>query len=240
MQPQLAQLVDEVYGQKLRPGSAGISISVAARIAAVVFLGMFVTFQLGKRHGDRHGWATSPELQDRALELNATVERQAGELEFQRMYIRRLERVQRLSSQYGIAADLAGRIEDIALSEGVDPSIAFELVRLESEFNPRAVSSMGAVGLAQVMPATARWMEPGIGRADLFDPETNLRLGFRFLKIMEEQYAGDLRLALLAYNRGPGIVDRHLREGVDPANGYARTILRRAKANRAASPTVNP
>jgi soluble lytic murein transglycosylase-like protein len=240
MQPQLAELVSEVYGRKARPLAASISGAAAARAATVVLLGMYAVFHIGKRTGEREAWALSPELQDRVLELNARVERQDGELEFQRLYIQRLERLQRLSSRYGIGADLAARIEDVALAEGLDPEIAFELVRLESNFNPRALSPVGAVGLAQVMPATARWLEPGIRPAELYDPETNLRLGFRFLKILEEQYRGNLRLALLAYNRGPGTVDRHLQEGVDPGNGYARTILRRAGANRTVETPVSP
>ena len=52
--------------------------------------------------------------------------------------------------------------KDIALAEGIDPEIAFELVRVESRFNPRAVSPVGARGLTQVMPRTARWLLPSL------------------------------------------------------------------------------
>jgi soluble lytic murein transglycosylase-like protein len=100
-------------------------------------------------------------------------------------------------------------------------------VRVESEFRSRAVSSMGAVGLTQVMPSTAQILQPGIERAQLFDRDTNLRLGFRYLNEMLRQYKGDLRLALLAYNRGPGRVDEILRGGGDPSNGYASKVLGR-------------
>ena len=77
------------------------------------------------------------------------------------------------------------------------------------------------------MPATARLLKPGISRNQIFDRETNLRLGFRFLRILIEQYRGDVNMALLAYNRGPGRVDQLVRAGIDPDNGYSRKILGR-------------
>lgn len=151
----------------------------------------------------------------------------AGTIDLQRAQIERLERAFELSSRYDISAALALTIEEIALAEGVEPDLAFELVRLESNFNPRAVSSAGALGLAQLMPATARILAPEITRAEIFDPETNLRLGFRFFRSLLDYYDGDVRLALLAYNRGPTTVDRLLAQGIDPANGYARIIMTR-------------
>jgi len=78
------------------------------------------------------------------------------------------------------------------------------------------------------MPATGRALQPGLERADLFDPETNLRLGFRYLRELLAMYDGDVDLALHAYNRGPTIVNRILREGGDPANGYANAVLKGA------------
>jgi hypothetical protein len=64
-------------------------------------------------------------------------------------------------------------------------------------------------------------MEPGVTRAQLRDPETNLRIGFKYLRYLIDKYEGDEKLALLAYNRGPGTVDRALRQGRNPDNGYA-------------------
>ena len=106
-----------------------------------------------------------------------------------------------------------------------EPEIAYGLVKVESRFKHRAVSHVGARGLTQVMPATARWLEPGITNEDLFDRHTNLRLGFGYLRDLIEKYDGNIRLALLAYNRGPGTVDRVLRQGGDPNNGYADMVL---------------
>jgi soluble lytic murein transglycosylase-like protein len=111
-----------------------------------------------------------------------------------------------------------------ALRENLEPRVAFQLVSIESGFRQRAISPVGAVGYAQVMPATAAWLEPGITVNDLFDRDTNLRLGFRYLRMLVDQY-GDARLALLAYNRGPGVVSAMMARGEDPANGYARQIL---------------
>ena len=64
-----------------------------------------------------------------------------------------------------------------------------------------------------------------IAQSDLFDPEINLHLGFRYFNYLLDEYNGDTRLALLAYNRGPGRVGGLLRSGIDPANGYAKAVL---------------
>ncbi|HEU4560844.1 MAG TPA: transglycosylase SLT domain-containing protein [Longimicrobium sp.] len=150
-----------------------------------------------------------------------------GLVDLQAAQIEHLKRVTENSSAYGIPADLAERIEQIALAEGIDPRIAFGLVAVESEFNRRAVSPVGAVGLTQLMPSTARYFRPGVGREALFDRDTNLRLGFRFLKTLIVKYNGNIELALLAYNRGPQKVDSILRSGGNPDNGYARAVMRK-------------
>jgi soluble lytic murein transglycosylase-like protein len=151
-----------------------------------------------------------------------------GELELAKLELNRVNAVMTNSQRYRIPADLAAAIYDIALAEGIDPEVAYSLVNVESEFFHKAVSPVGALGLTQVMPATGRILQPGLERADLFDPETNLRLGFRYLREMLARYDGDLDLALHAYNRGPTNVDRILRNGGNPANGYADAILKGA------------
>ena len=148
-----------------------------------------------------------------------------GELALVRMEMSRLEEIMDYSRRYRIPADLATMINDIALAEGLAPELAFRLVRVESGFRRRAVSPKGAVGYTQLMPATAFELDPSISYQDLFDRETNLRLGFRYLRWLIDRYDGDLRTALLAYNRGLGTVESIQREGGDPANGYARAIL---------------
>lgn len=138
----------------------------------------------------------------------------------------REERIDAAVDRYGISRDLAEDIHDIAIEENIDPQVAFGLVKTESTFDERAISSVGARGLTQVMPRTAAWMQPGTRTADLYDRQTNLRLGFRYLDQMIDKYRGNVRLALLAYNRGPGTVDRVLKQGGNPDNGYADKVLR--------------
>lgn len=122
---------------------------------------------------------------------------------------------------YKISSSLARDIYEVAVESEIDPAVAFGLVRAESGFRTGARSPVGAVGLTQLMPATARWMEPGVTRSALRDSETNLRVGFKYLRYLVDKYDGDTKLALLAYNRGPGTVDRALKRGRNPDNGYA-------------------
>ncbi|HET7275771.1 MAG TPA: transglycosylase SLT domain-containing protein [Longimicrobiaceae bacterium] len=222
MQSLLLKLQADVAARK-RPRS---ELWPTLRIMGLMAVMLALVFELGARSVDTSaGWASRAANKDRLLEMNALLDAKQGEIDLQKAYIQRLERIQAKSARYGIGADLASAIEDIALSEDVDPEIAFELVRVESEFTQRAVSPVGAVGLTQLMPATARLLSPGITRKEMFDRETNLRLGFSFFRSLIDYYDGDIRLALLAYNRGPGTVDRLLASGQDPANGYATMIL---------------
>ncbi|WP_420127040.1 lytic transglycosylase domain-containing protein [Longimicrobium sp.] len=130
--------------------------------------------------------------------------------------------------EYTIPRDLAENIYDIALEEDIDPDMAFGLVRTESAFKTSATSHVGAIGLTQLMPATARWLKPDVTVRDLREPETNLRIGFKYLAELIDKYDGDKELALLAYNRGPGTVDRVLKRGGNPDNGYPDMVLRDA------------
>lgn len=129
--------------------------------------------------------------------------------------------------RYGIAYDLAATIQAVAHEEGIDPELAFRLVEVESGFRDRAVSPVGARGLTQLMPRTAESLQPGITDEEIFDRETNLRLGFRYLRGLLDRYDGRVAEALHAYNRGPGTVNRILSAGGDPANGYADKVLGR-------------
>jgi len=156
--------------------------------------------------------------------LRQSLDTTAGELELTRLELQRADAVMRHSADYQIPADLAALIYDTALREGVDPELAFRLVDLESRFNPRARSPVGALGLTQLALSTARIYEPTVTAAELLDPTTNLRIGFRFLRDLLDTY-DEVRLALLAYNRGPTRLKQLLAEGRDPANGYAKRIM---------------
>lgn len=146
------------------------------------------------------------------------------------------------AARYGISHSLAGDIFDAAVEERLDPDLGFRLVRVESEFNERAVSPVGALGLTQLMPATAAGLRPGITREQIFDRRTNLRLGFRYMRDLLRQYDGDVSEALHAYNRGMGTVARIRARGGDPANGYADKVLGRRGASpvRAGSRPPDP
>ncbi len=175
---------------------------------------------------------TNWQLRHRANAAEKELQARQGELDLVRLELGRVNAVMANSARYHIPADLSAQIYDIALSEGIDPDLAFRLVSVESEFTRTAVSPAGAVGLTQMMPSTARQIDPRLTREDLFHRETNLRLGFSYLRELINSYGGDLRLALLAYNRGPAVVDAIRRQGGNPENGYTRAVLPRAASPR--------
>lgn len=114
-------------------------------------------------------------------------------------------------------------IEETADRHRVDALLLAALVEAESSFLPGAVSPVGAVGLTQVMPATAQWLG---ARGDLTDPDSNLDVGARYLRQLLERFDGDVELALAAYNAGPANVRRY--GGVPPfreTRGYVRKVL---------------
>jgi soluble lytic murein transglycosylase-like protein len=161
-----------------------------------------------------------------ADELRQELDATRGELDLARAQMERMKRIIQYSSRYQIGADLAGSIVDIALAEGIDPELAFRLVQRESDFNPRATSPVGAIGLTQLMPATARYFVKGITPERLYEPTINLRIGFRYLRGLIAEHRGNIKLALLVYNRGPVSVSAALAEGRDPSNGYDRYVTR--------------
>ena len=155
--------------------------------------------------------------------MEQTLDQVQGELTVARLQLERATAIIGFSGKYGIPADLASTVYDMASSEGVDPVLAFRLVRVESGFDPRAKSRAGAIGLAQVLPSTARLYEPGLSVEQLYEPATNLRLGFRYLHDLMARY-GTLNHALVAYNRGPGKLQDLLDAGREPRSAYARKV----------------
>lgn len=101
-------------------------------------------------------------------------------------------------------------ITEVAESHHFAPTLVLSLIQAESRFQLKATSPKGAVGLTQIMPSTAGTMArdmdmPATEELDLYDPGTNIRLGFAYLAALERQF-GSLDAALAAYNAGPGII----------------------------------
>jgi soluble lytic murein transglycosylase-like protein len=100
--------------------------------------------------------------------------------------------------------ELSKMIDNVAREHSVDPALVREVARQESGFRPCAVSSKGAQGLMQLMPATQAQLDVH----DPFDPQESLSAGAKLLKQLLDRYQGDLALALSAYNAGMTRVDR--------------------------------
>jgi soluble lytic murein transglycosylase-like protein len=95
-------------------------------------------------------------------------------------------------------------IEKAALAASVEADLLRAVIAVESGFNARAVSKAGAVGLMQLMPATAK----RFGATDRYDPRQNVHAGARYLRSLIDRYGKDIQLALAAYNAGETAVDR--------------------------------
>jgi soluble lytic murein transglycosylase-like protein len=118
-----------------------------------------------------------------------------------------------------------------AARNGVDPALLKALIRQESNFDPRAGSAAGAQGLTQLMPGTAA----SVGVTDPYDPAQSIEGGAKYLRRQLDAFGGDERLALAAYNAGPGAVTRH--GGIPPyaeTRAYVEHVLGYAAEYRAA------
>ncbi|MDH5202992.1 MAG: lytic transglycosylase domain-containing protein, partial [Nitrospirota bacterium] len=117
-------------------------------------------------------------------------------------------------------SDYHGIIHEKATKYSLDPSLIKAVIKAESNWNERAVSRKGAMGLMQLMPTTANEMDV----RNPFNPEENIEGGTRYLRYLLEKYNGDLTLALAAYNAGPKRIDTY---GTVPPIAETRQYINR-------------
>ncbi len=146
--------------------------------------------------------ASGSELLGELRSLRQQLDAKQGELEVARLQLDRVNAIMQYSTHYRLPADMATAVYDVALSEGIDPGLAFRLVKVESGY------------------------EPGLTTQQLYDRDTNLRIGFRYLRDLLDRYPANMSLALLAYNRGPAKVEQLLGAGRNPANGYEAEVMK--------------
>jgi hypothetical protein len=129
-------------------------------------------------------------------------------------------------------------IQEVAKRYNIDPDLIRAIIKVESNYNPKAVSYKGAQGLMQLMPGTAR----RFGVNDPFDPQENIAGGAKYLRFLWDLFEGDLRLVLAGYNAGEQNVIRH-GNAVPPfaeTRGYVDRVLSLAGISAAAMKLSEP
>ena len=134
-------------------------------------------------------------------------------------------------------------VEKYANEYNIDKYLVYAIIKTESNFEEEAKSTSNAIGLMQIMEATAletaNKMDLSISKEDLFNPELNIKIGLKYFTDLLDKYNINYNLAIIAYNAGIGNVDKWIQEGIikvdgsdienvpfKETNNYARKILR--------------
>ncbi len=129
------------------------------------------------------------------------------------------------ATYYYATDDIQQRVIAEAKRQNIPPSLALAIAKVESNFNPQALSHAGAKGVMQIMPRTAEQVF-GVSRSRLFDPDVNIELGVKFIKKLLERYDDRLDIALSHYNGGSRVKNRHGELSVMPATrDYVDKVL---------------
>lgn len=184
--------------------------------ALLVFLPLQIQAELYVyQESDGTSWITDRKMRQDEYTLLATIGRPAAVLSCKNMTAAKMEK---RASGYKHA------IKTHSTTYQVDPKLVKAVITIESCFDKQAVSSVGAQGLMQLMPATARELEVW----NSFDANQNIRGGTKYLSQMLERFNNDTELALAAYNAGPGAVEKY--GGIPPyaeTQGYVKKVLKR-------------
>ena len=157
---------------------------------------------------------------------SVTVASLTAQLDDARQQLKRMHAILAFADRYDIPASLSTRIYDNAALAGIAPAIGYQLVNVESHFQDGARSSAAAIGLTQLRVGTARTYDASIDAEDLMNPDTNLRLGFRYLRDLIDRFGNDVPVALEAYNKGPSFITAQQDSGEVLTGSYAHAVMR--------------
>lgn len=170
-------------------------------------------------------------LQDGLVDVRTAVRTHASE---EALFMKTL--ILKPGVNHALARRIAQAVQRECALSGQDPNLVLSVIAVESDFNPRAVSPVGAVGLMQVMPLWKKVLEVD----DLSHPETSIHAGVQILLHYQQLYDNNLDLTLTAYNRGPSQVNEAIASGVSPANGYSAKVLGVAQRLNAIDVSAKP
>lgn len=128
-----------------------------------------------------------------------------------------------------LSIEYEAQVKKYSQEYGLDEYFVYAIICAESSFRADAQSSVGAKGLMQMMPETAKWLKEkykmDIDENDLFDPDTNIRLGCQYIKYLNGRFDNDITLVLAAYNGGEGNVRKWLKSSIYSPDGKTLTNI---------------